>query len=56
MLSKYLLCNFNDNNSVERMKRHYIDVHKVDEINKFFINVFKTSIIVFSGRKYLRCD
>ena len=31
MLSNYLLCNFNDNNSVERMKKHYIDIHKVDK-------------------------
>ena len=35
MLPKYLLCNFNDNNSVESLKIHCIDVHKVDEKNKF---------------------
>ena len=37
------------------MKRHYIDVHKVDENNKFFISLFKQSDDVFSGRKCLRC-
>ena len=35
MLSKYLLCSFNDNNSVDQMKRHYIDIHKVDEKHEF---------------------
>ena len=38
------------------MKRHYIDVHKVDENNKFFINLFKQSDNVFCGRKCLRYD
>ena len=56
MLSKYFLCNFNNNNSVEGMKRHYTDVHKVDEKNNFLINLLKTSINVFCGRKYLTCD
>ena len=35
MITKCLLCNFEENNSLERMKRHYIDVHKVAENNKF---------------------
>ena len=38
------------------MKKHYIDVHKVDEKNEFFINLFKTSINAFCGTKYLRSD
>ena len=36
------------------MKRHYIDFHKVDEKNKVFINLFKSSKNVFYGRKRLR--
>ena len=56
MLSKCLLCDFNDNNSIEQMKRHYINVRKVDEKNKFFINFFKLLKNVFCGKKCLRCD
>ena len=56
MLTKCLLCNFQDNDSPEQMKKHYIDVHKVDTKNKFFTNLFKTSSNVFCGRKCLRCD
>ena len=47
MLSKYLLCNFKDNNSVERMKRHYIDVHKVDEKNNFSKIYLKHQLMCF---------
>ena len=56
LVSKYLLRNFNDNNSIERIKKHCIDTHKVDKKNNFFINLLKTSISVFCERKYLRCD
>ena len=56
MLSKFLLCDFNSNNSIEQIKRHYIDIHKIDEKNDFFINLFKSSKNVFCGRKCLRCD
>ena len=56
MLSKFLLCDFNSNYLIEQIKRHYIDIHKVDEKNEFFINLFKSSKNVFCGRKCLRCD
>ena len=56
MITKCLLCNFKENNSPGQMKRHYTDVHKVDENNKFFINLLKPSVNVFCGRKCLRCD
>ena len=37
------------------MKKH-IDVHKDDENNKFYINLFKQSDNIFCRRKCLRCD
>ena len=56
MITKCLLSNFEENNSPERMKRHYTGVHKVHENNEFFINLLKPSVNVFYRRKCLRCD
>ena len=38
------------------MKTHYTDVHRVDEKNNFFTNLFTTSNNLFCKRKCLRCD
>ena len=56
MITKCLYSNFENNKSPERMKRHYIDIHKVDENNKLFINLLKPSVNVFCGRKCFRCN
>ena len=38
------------------MKRYYSNVYKVDEKNKFFINLFKSAKNVFCGRICLKSD
>ena len=50
---KCLLCNFVPNDS-EDLKEHYMDFHKVDQDNQFFINLFKRQNNVFRPRKCLR--
>ena len=52
---KYLRSNFTLSDS-EDLKEHYIDFHKVDLDNQFFINLFKRQNNVFSPRKCLRCN
>ena len=52
---KCLLCNFTSSNS-EDLKEYYIDFHKVDQNNPFFINLFKRQNNVFRPRNCLRCD
>ena len=49
------MCNFTSSDS-ENLKEHYIDFHKVDRGNRFFINLFKRQNNVFHPRKCLRFD
>ena len=43
-------------NGSKDLKKHYVDLHKVDQENQFFINLFKRQNNVFCPRKCLRCD
>ena len=52
---KCLLWNFVSNGS-EDLKKHYVDFHKVDRDNQFFISLLKSQNNVFCPRKCLRCD
>ena len=57
MITKCLYSNFENDNSPERVKRHYIDIHKVDENNKLFINLLKPSDFLLhygSGKSFWR--
>ena len=50
---KCLLWNFVSNGS-EDLKKHYVDFHKVDQDNQFFISLLKRQNNVSCPRKYLR--
>ena len=50
---KCLLCIFVPNDS-EDLKEHYMDFHKADQDNQFFIDLFKRQNNVFRPRKCLR--
>ena len=52
---KCLLCNFQSNESSD-VKKHYLELHKVDRNNEFFIKLFKKQNSVFHGKKCLRCN
>ena len=52
---KYLLCNFQSNESDE-VKKHYLEFCNVDQNNQFFIKLFKKQSSVFHGKKCLRCS
>ena len=43
-------------NGSKDLKKHYVDLHKVDQENQSFINLFKRQNNVFCPRKCLRCD
>ena len=47
-----ILCNFTPIDSQD-LKDHYIDFHKVDRDNQFFINLFKRQNKVFRPKKFL---
>ena len=47
------LCSTNDQNG---LKEHYIDLHKVDRDNQYFINLFRRQNNVFRTRRCLRCN
>ena len=55
---KCLLCNFK-NNSLEELKKHYLNHHRVDSGNCFFNKIFaakeKEENNVFHGKKCVRC-